>query len=151
MDQIGDALEDTILFQLLPLKTGVQRSGVGQPCEDSIISGENLVPLNYQLIYRNYERFLDFLLVQMSVRAFFIFPSILLIAAPDHLAIRVCAVPDLAAEGCAALAADQPVGENTLLPGFVRFCLRLRLHEPSDIMALSQQRGCHHGEITASA
>lgn len=28
---------------------------------------------------------------------------------------------------------------------------RLRLHEPSDIMALSQQRGCHHGEITASA
>ena len=29
--------------------------------------------------------------------------------------------------------------------------LRLRLHEPSDIMALSQQRGCHHGEITASA
>ena len=28
---------------------------------------------------------------------------------------------------------------------------RLCLHEPSDIMALSQQRGCHHGEITASA
>ena len=28
---------------------------------------------------------------------------------------------------------------------------RLRLHEPSDIMTLSQQRGCHHGEITASA
>ena len=29
--------------------------------------------------------------------------------------------------------------------------IRLRLHEPSDIMALSQQRGCRHGEITASA
>ena len=53
----------------------------------------------------------------MPVRALFIFPSILLIAAPDHLAIRVCAVPDLAAEGCAALAADQPVGENALCAG----------------------------------
>ena len=29
--------------------------------------------------------------------------------------------------------------------------LRLRLHELSGIMALSQRRGCHHGEITASA
>ena len=28
---------------------------------------------------------------------------------------------------------------------------RLRLHELSGIMALSQRRGCHHGEITASA
>lgn len=34
---------------------------------------------------------------------------------------------------------------------FFRLFLRLRLHEPSDIMALSQQRGCRHGEITASA
>ena len=29
--------------------------------------------------------------------------------------------------------------------------LRLCLHELSGIMALSQRRGCHHGEITASA
>ena len=29
--------------------------------------------------------------------------------------------------------------------------LRLRLHELSGIMTPSQQRGCHHGEITASA
>ena len=28
---------------------------------------------------------------------------------------------------------------------------RLRLHEASDIMTPSQRRGCHHGEITASA
>ena len=28
---------------------------------------------------------------------------------------------------------------------------RLCLHELSGIMALSQRRGCHHGEITASA
>ena len=28
---------------------------------------------------------------------------------------------------------------------------RLRLHELSDIMTPSQRRGCHHGEITASA
>ena len=39
--------------------------------------------------------------------------------------------------------------------GVLAACLqgkvRLRLHESSDIMALSQQRGCHHGEITASA
>ena len=58
-----------VLFHLQPLKIGVQRSGVGQPCEDFVIGGENLVPLNYQLIYRNYERFLDFFLVQMPVRA----------------------------------------------------------------------------------
>lgn len=31
------------------------------------------------------------------------------------------------------------------------FFIRLRLHELSGIMALSQRRGCHHGEITASA
>ena len=31
------------------------------------------------------------------------------------------------------------------------FLSRLCLHESSSIMALSQQRGCHHGEITASA
>ncbi len=30
-------------------------------------------------------------------------------------------------------------------------CPRLRLHEASDIMTPSQRRGCHHGEITASA
>ena len=29
--------------------------------------------------------------------------------------------------------------------------IRLCLHELSGIMALSQRRGCHHGEITASA
>lgn len=30
-------------------------------------------------------------------------------------------------------------------------CIMLCLHELSGIMALSQRRGCHHGEITASA
>ena len=33
----------------------------------------------------------------------------------------------------------------------VKLGLRLCLHELSGIMALSQRRGCHHGEITASA
>ena len=35
-------------------------------------------------------------------------------------------------------------------PGDLYF-FRLCLHELSGIMALSQRRGCHHGEITASA
>ena len=34
---------------------------------------------------------------------------------------------------------------------FAKEGARLRLHELSGIMALSQRRGCHHGEITASA
>lgn len=34
---------------------------------------------------------------------------------------------------------------------FIEKYFRLCLHELSGIMALSQRRGCHHGEITASA
>ena len=52
---------------------------------------------------------------------------------------------------------DPPLKTVTLLclalhlePELSDEMLRLRLHESSDIMALSQQRGCHHGEITAS-
>ena len=65
----------------------------------------------------------------MPVRAFFIFPSILLIAAPDHFAVWIRAVPDLAAKGCAALAADQPVGENALRAGMAAaFAAALKFH-----------------------
>ena len=35
--------------------------------------------------------------------------------------------------------------------GKITIYFRLCLHELSGIMALSQRRGCHHGEITASA
>ena len=65
----------------------------------------------------------------MTVRALFIFPSIFLIAAPDHFSVWIRAVPDLAAEGCAALAADQPVGENTLCAGAATaFAAALKFH-----------------------
>ena len=43
MDQVGDALKDAVLFQPLPLKIGFQHSGVGQPCEDFVISSEYLI------------------------------------------------------------------------------------------------------------
>ena len=112
--------------------------------------GENLISLNYQLIYRNYERVLDFLLVQMPVRAFCIFPAVFPVAAPDHLAIRVCAVPDLAAKGCAALAADQPVGENALCTGVAAAfaaALELQLNQIVDLAADDCRMTVFHEEL----
>ena len=43
MDQVGDTLENAVLFQLQPLKTGVQCGSIGQPCEDFVISSEYLI------------------------------------------------------------------------------------------------------------
>ena len=46
-----------------------------------------------------------------------------------------------------AMIFDSLVGTDSNM----NYNIRLRLHELSGIMALSQRRGCHHGEITASA
>ena len=41
--------------------------------------------------------------------------------------------------------------KSVIIFGILVIIARLCLHELSGIMALSQRRGCHHGEITASA
>ena len=111
---------------------------------------EYLIFLNHQLIYRNYERFLDFLLVQTPVRAFCIFPAVFPVAAPDHLAVWIRAVPDLAAEGCTALAADQPVGENALRAGVataLSAALKLQLNQIINFSADDRRMTVFHEEL----
>ena len=46
---------------------------------------------------------------------------------------------------------ENPTLEKPTLENPTQLNTRLCLHELSGIMALSQRRGCHHGEITASA
>ena len=61
---------------------------------------------------------------------------------------------EIISEACLALIKKIPTLrtlESKKLSAYIATTVRLRLHESSDIMALSQQRGCHHGEITASA